>query len=94
MQGTAAVVLSALMSAVGVTKSALKDQRIVVFGFGEYFDPSPMLPLTTCAGTAGLGIADGIRSALMISEGLTSEEARKCFWFVPRFPSLRSLLTP
>lgn len=34
MQGTAAVVLSALMSAVKVTKSELKDQRICVFGFG------------------------------------------------------------
>lgn len=34
MQGTAAVVLSALMSACKVTKSELKDQRICVFGFG------------------------------------------------------------
>lgn len=34
-QGTAAVVLSALMSACKITKSELKDQRIVVFGFGE-----------------------------------------------------------
>ena len=56
--------LSALMSACKVTKSELEDQRIVVFGFG----------------TAGLGIADGIRSALMSEGGLTSEEARKCFW--------------
>lgn len=64
MQGTAAVVLAALMSACKVTKSELKDQRIVVYG----------------CGTAGLGIADGIRSALMIEGGLTSVEARKCFW--------------
>ena len=41
MQGTAAVVLAALISAVKVTKSELKDQRIVSFGFG----------------TAGYGIA-------------------------------------
>lgn len=50
--------------------------------------PSSMLPLTLVAGTAGLGIADGIRSALMISEGLTSEEARKRFWFVSPFRTL------
>lgn len=65
MQGTAAVVLAALMSAVKVTKTELKHQRIVVYGFG----------------TAGLGIADGIRNALMIEGGLTSDEARKCFWY-------------
>lgn len=64
MQGTAAVVLAALLSAVKVTKSELKDQRIVVFGFG----------------TAGYGIADGIRNALMLEAGLSSEEVRKVFW--------------
>ncbi|BGP53253.1 NAD-dependent malic enzyme, mitochondrial [Rhodotorula sphaerocarpa] len=68
MQGTAAVVLAALISAVKVTKSELKDQRIVVFGFG----------------TAGCGIADGIRTALMLEAGLTSEEARKIFWCIDR----------
>ncbi|POY70860.1 hypothetical protein BMF94_6274 [Rhodotorula taiwanensis] len=68
MQGTAAVVLAALVSAVKVTKSDLKDQRIVVFGFG----------------TAGYGIADGIRTALMLEAGLTSEEARKVFWCIDR----------
>jgi malate dehydrogenase (oxaloacetate-decarboxylating) len=31
-------------------------------------------------GTAGLGIADGIRNALMLEAGLTSEEVRKIFW--------------
>ncbi|BGP13175.1 hypothetical protein JCM10213_000245 [Rhodosporidiobolus nylandii] len=68
MQGTAAVVLSALVSAVQVTKSELKDQRILIFGFG----------------TAGLGIADGIRNALMLEAGLTSEEAQKIFYCVDR----------
>ncbi|BGP29267.1 NAD-dependent malic enzyme, mitochondrial [Rhodotorula toruloides] len=68
MQGTAAVVLAALLSAVKVTKSELKDQRIVVFGFG----------------TAGYGIADGIRNALMLEAGLSSEEVRKIFWCVDR----------
>ncbi|GAA5873372.1 hypothetical protein JCM16303_001105 [Sporobolomyces ruberrimus] len=68
MQGTAAVVLSALVSACRVTKTELKDQRIALFGVG----------------TAGLGIADGIRSALMLEAGLTSEEVRKIFWCVDR----------
>lgn len=67
MQGTAAVVLAALISAVNVTKTELKDARIVVFG----------------AGTAGMGIADGIRTALMIEGGQTSEQVRQQFWFVP-----------
>ncbi|GAA5857648.1 hypothetical protein JCM8547_004313 [Rhodosporidiobolus lusitaniae] len=68
MQGTAAVVLAALLSAVKVTGTELKDQRICVFGFG----------------TAGLGIADGIRNALMIEGGLSSEEVQKIFWCVDR----------
>ncbi|GAA5975917.1 hypothetical protein JCM5350_000778 [Sporobolomyces pararoseus] len=68
MQGTAAVVLSALVSACRVTKTELKDQRIALFGVG----------------TAGLGIADGIRNALMLEAGLTSDEVRKIFWCVDR----------
>ncbi|SCZ92463.1 BZ3500_MvSof-1268-A1-R1_Chr5-2g07881 [Microbotryum saponariae] len=81
MQGTAAVVLAALMSAAKVTATALKDQRICVFGFG----------------TAGLGIADGIRNALMIEEGLSPEEANKrfCCWtrIDPRVLDRPGLLT-
>lgn len=41
MQGTAAVVLSALVSACRVTKTELKDQRIALFGVGELESPSP-----------------------------------------------------
>lgn len=41
MQGTAAVVLSALVSACRVTKTELKDQRIALFGVGELEFPSP-----------------------------------------------------
>lgn len=36
MQGTAAVALAALLSATRVTESQLKDQRIVIFGFGSF----------------------------------------------------------
>lgn len=40
MQGTAAVVLSALVSACRVTKTELKDQRIALFGVGKLYFPS------------------------------------------------------
>ncbi|GAA5933408.1 hypothetical protein JCM3775_000681 [Rhodotorula graminis] len=67
-QGTAAVVLAALVSAVKVAKSELKDQRIAILGLG----------------TAGLGIADGLRTALMTEEGLSSDEVRQMFYCVDR----------
>ena len=47
-QGTGAVTLAAVMSAVGVTKSRLADQRFVIFG----------------AGSAGLGIARQLRHGM------------------------------
>lgn len=94
MQGTAAVVLAALMSACAVTKSELKDQRIVIFGCGSSLPNSPIPSLIPIfAGTAGLGIADGIRNALMFA-GLSSEEARQRFWFAPPPPPACSSLTP
>ena len=49
IQGTAAVVVAAVLSALQVTGEALRDQRIVVFG----------------AGTAGIGIADVLRDMMV-----------------------------
>ncbi len=49
MQGTAAVVLAAAMSAVRMAGSAIRDQRVVIHG----------------AGTAGLGIADMMRDQMI-----------------------------
>ena len=63
MQGTAAVVLSAVFAALRVTGARLRDQRVVVYG----------------AGTAGIGIADMLRDA-MVREGLSREEATQRFW--------------
>jgi malate dehydrogenase (oxaloacetate-decarboxylating) len=49
MQGTAAVVLAAIFSGLGVTGSRMRDQRVVIHG----------------SGTAGLGIADFMRDQMV-----------------------------
>jgi len=67
MQGTGAITLAAVISAVRVCGTPLRHQRVVIFG----------------AGTAGIGIADQIRDA-MVREGLPKEEATRRFWFVDR----------
>ncbi|MGW6926958.1 NAD-dependent malic enzyme [Streptomyces sp. NPDC054950] len=65
IQGTAAVALGALTTAVRVTRSRLADQRIVILG----------------AGSAAVGVADMIRSAL-VDDGMPRAEAASRFWFV------------
>jgi malate dehydrogenase (oxaloacetate-decarboxylating) len=80
IQGTAAVTLGAVLSAVKVTGKSLKDQQIVMLG----------------AGSAGIGVADGLRAA-MKQEGLSEQEARSHFWVVDRdglLDSGRKDLTP
>ncbi|MBE1584162.1 NAD-dependent malic enzyme [Nonomuraea angiospora] len=49
MQGTGAIVLAAMLSAVKVSGTPMRDQRIVIFG----------------AGTAGIGNADQLRDAMI-----------------------------
>ncbi len=65
MQGTGAITLAAAVSAVRVCGSPMRNQRVVILG----------------AGTAGLGIADQIRDA-MVREGLSREQASARFWLV------------
>ena len=65
MQGTGAITLAAAISAVRVCGTPLRTQRVVIFG----------------AGTAGVGIADQIRDA-MVREGLSKEDAARRFWCV------------
>jgi len=80
IQGTAAVALGGVLGAVKVTARRLKDQQIVMFG----------------AGSAGIGVADGLRAA-MKQEGLSEQEARSRFWVVDRHGLLlsgRKDLTP
>lgn len=57
------------MSAIGVTKSKLADQRFVVYG----------------AGSAGLGIARQLRDALVQLDGVKEEEANKHFYLLDKF---------
>jgi malate dehydrogenase (oxaloacetate-decarboxylating) len=73
IQGTAAVALGATLGAVKVTGKNLKDQQIVMLG----------------AGSAGIGVADGLRAA-MKDEGLSEQEARRRFWVVDRDGLLHS----
>jgi malate dehydrogenase (oxaloacetate-decarboxylating) len=63
MQGTGAVVLGGVIAASRASGQRLADHRVVIFG----------------AGTAGIGIADLIRDA-MVREGLSRAEATSRFW--------------
>ncbi len=65
MQGTGAITLAAAISAVRVCGTPLRNQRVVILG----------------AGTAGIGIADQIRDA-MVREGLSTQDAARRFWCV------------
>ena len=80
IQGTAAVVLGTVLSALRVSRQALKDQQIVMLG----------------AGSAGIGVADGLRAAMM-AEGLSGVEATGRFWIIDKDGLLhtrRTDLTP
>jgi len=65
IQSTAAVALGAAIGAVKATGKNLKDQQIVMLG----------------AGSAGIGVADGLRAA-MTGDGLSEQEARSRFWVI------------
>jgi len=65
MQGTGAITLAAVVSAMRVCGTPLRNQRVVILG----------------AGTAGVGIADQIRDA-MVREGASLEEAARRIWLV------------
>jgi malate dehydrogenase (oxaloacetate-decarboxylating) len=67
VQGTGAITLAAMRSALKVTGERFKDQRLVVFG----------------AGSAGCGIADQLRNA-MVADGASKEQADRQVWLVDR----------
>jgi malate dehydrogenase (oxaloacetate-decarboxylating) len=65
MQGTGAITLAAVISAVKVSGVPMRDHRVIVFG----------------AGTAGIGIADQVRDA-MVADGRDKDEATRQVWCV------------
>ncbi|HEY2552652.1 MAG TPA: NAD-dependent malic enzyme [Streptosporangiaceae bacterium] len=67
IQGTGAVNLAAVLAAVRVIRERLSAHRVVIYG----------------AGTAGIGIADQLRAAL-VADGLTDTQARERFWAIDR----------
>ncbi len=67
IQGTAAIVLATVLSALGVVRQRLRDQRVVFFG----------------AGTAAVGVADLMHTA-MVEEGAAPTEAARRFHLVNR----------
>jgi malate dehydrogenase (oxaloacetate-decarboxylating)(NADP+) len=81
-EGTAAVALAGLIRALILTKSSMKESRVVFFG----------------AGSAAVGIAEMMRDYAMLEEGLSKEEATNLFWLVDskvrRLHSHQAYLTP
>ncbi|MFF3333864.1 NAD-dependent malic enzyme [Streptomyces sp. NPDC002888] len=67
MQGTGAIALACVLNAACVSGTPMREQRVVVFG----------------AGTAGVGIADQLRDA-MVRDGLKHDEATARIWCVDR----------
>lgn len=70
--------LSCVMAAIGVTKSKLSDQRIIVYG----------------AGSAGLGITHQLRDAMVATDSISEEEANKKFYLIDRFGLIKQSLGP
>ncbi|KAK6340149.1 NAD-dependent malic enzyme, mitochondrial [Orbilia blumenaviensis] len=68
IQGTGAVTLAAIMSAIWVSKVELKDIRMLVYG----------------AGSAGTGIADQVRDAIIEIGGVDKQDAMKNIWLVDK----------
>eukprot|EP00736_Rhodelphis_marinus_P013736 Rmarinus@m.21212 len=66
IQGTAAVAVAGLYSALRVKQERLSEQKYLFLGAGE----------------AGCGIGELLVKAMMEDEGLTEEEARKKCWFM------------
>lgn len=67
VQGTGAVVMAALYGGLKVTGIGMRDQKVVVFG----------------AGTAGVGIVDQIRDA-MVADGAGVEQATSQIWLIDK----------
>ena len=67
IQGTGAITVAAILAGLRVARTRAGEQRVVIFG----------------AGTAGMGIADQIRT-IMVNDGLSVDDATRRFWAVDR----------
>ncbi|WAP53527.1 NAD-dependent malic enzyme [Streptomyces sp. S465] len=67
MQGTGAITLAAALSAIKVSDVPMREQKVVVFG----------------AGTAGVGIADQLRDA-MVRDGAGRRQATAQVWLIDK----------
>lgn len=67
IQGTAAVTLAALTAALQLQHKSLGDARILIYG----------------AGSAGCGIADGIKAAMVV-DSVSEKRATQQFWLVDK----------
>jgi malate dehydrogenase (oxaloacetate-decarboxylating) len=67
VQGTGAITLAAVLAGMRVAGTRPREQRVVIFG----------------AGTAGIGIAEQIRT-VMIGDGLSEEDATRRFFCVDK----------
>ncbi|MFF4675048.1 NAD-dependent malic enzyme [Streptomyces sp. NPDC001279] len=76
IQGTGAVNLAAVLSGVRASGTPLREHRVVIFG----------------AGTAGAGIADQLRDALVV-DGLPPSEATRRIWCLARHGLLTEDMT-
>ncbi|KAH9982317.1 hypothetical protein BGW80DRAFT_1262709 [Lactifluus volemus] len=76
VQGTGAVTLAGIMSAVGVTKSTLADQRYIIYG----------------AGSAGLGIAHQLRDGIVQIDNVPVDKANKQFYLIDQHGLIKQSL--
>jgi malate dehydrogenase (oxaloacetate-decarboxylating) len=75
-QGTGAVTLAGIMSAIGVTKSTLADQRYIIYG----------------AGSAGLGIAHQLRDGIVQIDRVPVDKANKQFYLIDKHGLIKQSL--
>lgn len=68
IQGTASVVLAAVYSAIKLSKTSLKDQRFAILG----------------GGSAGIGIANQLLSAVLEEGNISKDEASHLFYIIDR----------
>ncbi|KAF8273851.1 hypothetical protein EI94DRAFT_1769051 [Lactarius quietus] len=76
VQGTGAVTLATVMSAVGVTRSSLVDQRYIIYG----------------AGSAGLGIAHQLRDGIVQINGVPASKANNQFYLIDKHGLIKKSL--